>query len=79
VGQLEATRTFQDDAKVRAALLKYYETLGLLDEEDQTNAEKLAAVLDYWIDEIRARAKRRHMDEAREAARAEADALYDFE
>lgn len=76
VGALSARRTFQNDSKARDTLLAYHENLNL---DGDTNAEKLAAVLDHWIADARQKARQEHMEQARDAAATEADTLYGFE
>lgn len=76
VGALPASRTFQNDQKVRDTLLAYHTNLRL---GGTTNAEKLAAILDYWIADARQKARQGHMEQARDNAATEADTLYGFE
>ena len=78
VGAVTATRSFADDAKARAALLKFYESQGL-GAADASNPEKLTAVLDWFLRHVRAEAITQHTDAARKASRTEAESAYGFE
>lgn len=76
VGALSASRNFQNDQKVRDTLLAYHTNLQL---GGSTNAEKMAAVLDYWIQDVIEKARRGHTEQARDDAAGEAATLYGFE
>lgn len=76
-GALSASRTFQDDTRARAALLKFY-TAYNLGPDDASPQAKLDAVLEWIINSIQDAAMQRHIDEGRAALEQDAKSIYEF-
>lgn len=80
-GPITASRTFADDAKAQAALLRFY-TAYRIGAEDLTPRQKLDAVVDWFVDLVVGASVQAHIDGERVISMASleeaARVIYDF-
>jgi hypothetical protein len=82
-GPLTSSRSFQDDAKAQAALLRFYTAYNLAEAylpgvENPTNQQKLDAVLAWFIDQVVNVSVQSYIDQERVTVEQDGRNLYDF-
>ena len=78
IGPLTVEKSFADDARASAILQAFYAD-HRLGPDDATNRQKLEAILDWFADYVQAKARQRHIEQARDAAIQEAETTYAWE
>lgn len=78
VGALSRNRTFSDDTKASAALLKFY-TAYNLGPATATNGEKLDAIINWLVKQVIDVSEQQYVEEQRAADLAAAKAIYGFD
>ena len=76
-GPLTSTRSFQDDAKAQAALLRFYLAYNV-GPPGASNQQKLDAVVDWFVDSVINVSVGSHVDQERPALEQAGRDLYDF-
>lgn len=78
VGAISGTRTFSNDTKARDTLLLFY-TLHKLGPENATNAQKLQAIVNWFVSYAQNVARVQAVEVASATARTQAETDYVFE
>lgn len=76
-GPLTASRTFQNDTRAQAALLRFY-TAYNIGPPEATNQQKLNAVVDWFVDQVVNVSVESHVDQERATLEQAGQTLYDF-
>lgn len=76
-GSLTASRTFQNDTRAQAALLRFY-LANNIGPADATNQEKLNAVVDWFVDQVVNTSVESHINQERITLEQAGHNLYDF-
>lgn len=77
-GALSRNRTFANDTKAQAAMLKFYE-VWKLGPASATAGQKLDALIDWFVDQVERTTVENYLEENKDSFRDQARQTYGFE